>query len=435
MKQQILFRRRIIISLFGATLAMLGIVRAQSNAPELVAGIPVNYDEAKVGYYTLPDPLVGMKGQIVTNIKDWETWRRPEILKWFQEQQFGKAPEVSAGFSIEVTDKGTPVFDGQALRKQITLYLVEKHRAPKINLVMYLPTGKKAPSPVLVHLGFSANSTAIDDPGILPDSVWDSNTQMRVAAAPYQQKWAFPVEEFIHAGIGVVNLYYGDIEPDFAEGMKYGVRGKLLKEGQSVLKDDEWGAISAWVWGLSRVMDYLETDKDVDAKKVAINGHSRLGKTVLYAGASDTRFSVVIPSCSGEGGAALSRRNYGETIAHLVEPSRYPYQFSCNYQHYKDDPASMKVDSHLLISLVAPRPILLITGDGDKWSDPKGEFLAAVAAEPVYRLYGKKGLDTTKLPVADEAILHDMGFLMHAGGHLTLPQDIHAMISFMKKHW
>jgi hypothetical protein len=181
-------------------------------------------------------------------------------------------------------------------------------------------------------------------------------------------------------------------------------------------------------------MDYLETDKAVDSKRVAIYGVSRLGKTVMWAGAHDTRFAMVIASCSGEGGAALSRRNYGETIAHLTAPTRYPYQFAANYGNYAAHPDQSPVDANLLVALMAPRPVLLQTGDTDFWSDPKGEFLAAVAAEPVYRLFGKQGLETDKMPEAGTPILHTIGYYEHAGGHGTMPGDWEYFLKFMEMH-
>lgn len=435
MKFQTLIRKVGFATIFSGFLSLMSIAQTKPNAPELVAGIPVNYEEANVKPYALPDPLVHTNGKVVNSAEDWIKRKRPEILDWYQRAQFGKAPGIPAGFRAVVTDQGTPVFGGKAIRKQVTLYLYEKSEEPKIDLALYLPAQQAGPAPVLVRLSFFANATTIDDSDLQKDSVWNSKEKIKVAAASFRQDMAFPVEEFIEAGIGVVSLYYGDIEPDFKEGIQYGIRSRFLPHDATTFAADEWGAISAWAWGLSRVMDYLEKDKDVDSKKVAINGHSRLGKTVLYAGANDPRFSIVIPSCSGEGGAALSRRNYGETIAHLVAPTRYAYQFSANYSQYQDDPSTMEVDSHMLISLIAPRPILLITGDSDKWSDPKGEFLAAVAAGPVYRLFGKKDLGTDTLPPLDKPILHDVGFLIHKGGHQVLPQDIHTMITFMKKHW
>lgn len=213
------------------------------------------------------------------------------------------------------------------------------------------------------------------------------------------------------------------------------MRQLYLKPGQTKPAPDEWGSISAWAWGLSRALDYLETDKGVDANRVAITGVSRLGKTVLWAGAHDSRFAMVIASCGGEGGAALGRRNYGETIAHLVEPTRYPYQFAANYAKYANHVDQLPVDAHMLVALMAPRPILLQTGNTDKWSDPKGEFLAAVAAEPVYQLFGKQGLGTNQLPPAGEPILHTIGYLMHEGGHGMVPSDWDVYLEFMKMHF
>jgi hypothetical protein len=181
-------------------------------------------------------------------------------------------------------------------------------------------------------------------------------------------------------------------------------------------------------------LDYLETDKGVDAKRVALMGISRLGKTVLWAAARDARFALVVASCSGEGGAALSRRNYGETIKHLVEPTRYDYQFCANYAKYADHVDQFPVDAHMLLALIAPRPVLLQTGDTDRWSDPRGEFLAAYAATPVFRLLGKDGIDTAQMPPAGTPILHTLGYFMHAGGHGMLPTDWDQIFKFLELH-
>ncbi len=221
---------------------------------------------------------------------------------------------------------------------------------------------------------------------------------------------------FIEQGFGVATVYYGDIDPDFAGGIQHGVRWLYLKAGQTEPAPNEWGTISAWAWGASRALDYFETDKSIDAKRVALFGVSRLGKTVLWAGAHDQRFAMVIASCSGEGGAALSRRNYGETIKHLTEPTRYPYQFAANYGKYGDRVNEFPVAGNLLVSLIAPRPLLLQTGDKDFWSDPKGKFLAAVAA-------------------AEQTIFHTLGYVMHAGGHGTIPSDYNLFLQFMQMHF
>jgi hypothetical protein len=242
------------------------------------------------------------------------------------------------------------------------------------------------------------------------------------------------IDNLLAAGYGVAGVYYGDIEPDFPGGLPFGVRAVHLKPGQRGPAPDEWGAIAAWGWGLSRAMDYLETDKAVDARRVGIYGVSRLGKTVMWAGARDTRFALVIASCSGEGGAALSRRNYGETIAHLTAPTRFPYQFCANYARYAPHVDQLPVDANMLVALLAPRPVLLQTGATDYWSDPRGEFLAAVAAAPVYQLLGKQGLGTDQMPAAGQPILHTLGYYMHDGGHGTLPGDWRYFIQFMDMH-
>jgi hypothetical protein len=401
--------------------------------PTEVAGIPVNYDEARVGTYTLPDPLVMANGKPVRDVNTWNAKRRPEIVRLFEENQYGRAPGRPAGMSFDVFDKGTPALDGKAIRRQVTVYFSADKNGPKMDLLIYLPAEARTPAPLLLNLSFSANSSAVDDPGIKPGEVW-SRDKKRVPA-PKGGFGRINPAPFLAQGFGVATIYYGDIDPDFLGGVPLGVRALYLKPGETEAAPDEWGAIAAWAWGLSRAMDYLETDKGVDAKRVAVLGVSRLGKTVMWAGARDPRIAMVIASCSGEGGAALSRRNYGETIAHLTAPTRYPYQFCANYQKFAGHVDRFPVDAHMLVALMAPRPVLLQTGDQDGWSDPKGEFLSAVAAEPVYRLLGKQGLGTDHMPAAGEAIMHDMGYLMHAGGHGTIPSDWDQFLKFMQMHF
>src|SRR5690606_10902856 len=236
-------------------------------------------------------------------------------------------------------------------------------------------------------------------------------------------------------GIGFATLYYGDIEPDLKKGIQLGgIRRHYLKAGQTVPEADEWGAIAAWSWGLSRVMEYLETDNQIDSKRVALTGSSRLGKTVLWTGANDQRFKMVLASCSGEGGAALSRRDYGENIKHMTDTSRYHYQFAPNRHSYSDDFASCPVDAHELIAMIAPRYLLLQTGDTDYWSDPKGEFLAAQAAQPVYKLFGIQNVFSEMPKAGDTSMTYQrLGYYMHDGGHGMIPSDWKVFMEYMKK--
>jgi hypothetical protein len=421
----------VIIVLALSTWITLG--QTQSAPPKEVAGIPVNYEESKTGSFSLPDPLTLANGKAVRDAATWKKTRRPEIIRLFEQNQFGRSPGRPGGLRFDVFDKGTPALDGKALRRQATIYFSAKNDGPKMDLALYLPAEARGPVPVLLNLSFTANSNTVDDPGIKPGEIWNREKQ-RVPAPKDSRFGRLNPTPFLAQGIGVATVYYGDIDPDFQGGIPHGVRALYLKPGQTEPAADEWGSIAAWAWGLGRALDYLETDKGVDAKRVAIMGVSRLGKTVLWAGASDPRFAMVIASCSGEGGAALSRRVYGETIKHLTAPTRYAYQFCANYQKYGDHVDQFPVDANLLVAAIAPRPLLLQTGDTDFWSDPKGEFLSAVAADPVFRLLGVQGLGTTQMPTAGEPVLHTLGYLMHAGGHGTVPSDWPVFLKFMQMH-
>lgn len=420
---------------FAVILILVSLKLMGQNPPaKVVAGIPVNYDEALVGTYTLPDPLMMVNGAKVKSAKDWNKKRRPEIVSLIEKYQYGKCPPKPADMSFNVFDKGTPVFGGKAIRKQVTVYFTKDTSNYKMDLLIYIPANSTKPVPLFFNVSFSANMSAVDDPGIKQGMVWGRDGKKTPASA----RGGFGrmnIDQFLSEGIGVATVYYGDIEPDFAKGVSYGIRGYYLKQGQKYPAPDEWGAIAAWSWGLSRAMDYFETDKSIDSKKVALFGVSRIGKTVLWTGARDTRFGMVIASCSGEGGAAVARRNYGETIRHMSDSTRYFYQFCGNYANYGKNPAEWPVEANLLVSLLAPRPLLLQTGDTDFWSDPKGEFVAAVGAEPVYNLLGKKGLGTTGMPAAGKPILNDLGYYMHAGGHGALPADYPVFIKFIKMHF
>jgi hypothetical protein len=401
--------------------------------PDVIAGIPVNYDEAKVGTYILPDPLKLNNGKPVRDAATWYAKRRPEIVEMFETQQYGRAPGRPSEESFEVVDKGTPALNGKAIRKQVTIYLNKEKTGPSIDLLIYLPAAAHKPVPMLLSINFGAVQNAVDDPGIKPETVWDPKTNTRIAPSSGHNFGHIDAKALLDAGLGVATFYYGDVDPDYPAGFSNGIRVRYLKPGQTERAPDEWGTISAWAWGMSRVEDYFETDKSIDAKRVAIHGISRLGKTVMWAGAHDQRFAAVIESCSGEGGAALSRRDYGETIAHLTAPSRYPYQFAANYAKYGGFPDKAPMDANLLIALIAPRPLLLQTGNTDYWSDPKGEFLAAVAAGPVYKLLGKEDLGTDIWPSAKQPIFHDLSYSMHDGGHGMVPTDWQIYIEFLKR--
>jgi hypothetical protein len=397
----------------------------------------VNYHEDKVGTYTLADPLKLEDGTPVRDARDWAR-RRAEILKIIETQQYGVMPGRPADESFEVTDKGTPALNGKAVRKQVTIHLSKDPSWPVIHLLEYIPANAKKPVPMYFDINFGAVQAAVDDPGITPQKVRDPKTNELVPPPPPGGRGfgKINVEVFLDAGIGVATFNYAELDPDTLTGFPQGIRAKYLKPGQTGEDDrapDAWGSISAWAWGMSRVEDYFETDKQVDAKRVAIHGVSRLGKTVAWAGAYDQRFAAVIASCGGEGGAALSHRDYGETIAHLTAPSRYPYQFAANYAKYGGFPDTAPFDAHMLLALIAPRPVLLQTGSTDYWSDPKGEFLAAVAAGPVYKLLGKQDLGTDVWPAAKVPLFSNgLNYYMHDGPHGMVPTDYDIYVQFLK---
>lgn len=262
---------------------------------------------------------------------------------------------------------------------------------------------------------------------------------MKTPAAPADRGKAasrWPVESILAKGYGVVTAYYGDIEPDFDGGRPHGVREMLDSRNgkpQSPQADEAWGAIGAWAWGMSRIADYLVIDKDVDKNRIALTGHSRIGKAALWAGAQDQRFSIVISNESGEGGAALSRRNFGEDVWRIN--NSFPHWFAKNYRGYSNNEAELPVDQHMLIALIAPRPVYVASAAEDLHSDPRGEFLAAVHAGPVYELLGKQSLGTEKFPELHQPLMKTIGYHIRAGKHDVTAYDWDQWCAFAKLHW
>ena len=404
----------------------------------LSAAPPTNYDESKVPSYKLPDPLVLLNGDKVTDAKTWITRRRPEILELFKTQVYGIMPAPPKAMSFQVTSSDKKALGGKATRREVSIHFTADKKGPRLDLLLYLPNDADGPVPVFIGHNFRGNHTINADPKISFNKGWMrngngvvNNQATEATRGTSSSRW--DVDAILAAGYGLVTCYYGDIDPDYDDDFQNGVHPLFLKAGQKKPGPSEWGSISAWAWGLSRGLDYLETDKDVDHKRVAVIGHSRLGKTSLWAGASDPRFALVISNNSGCGGAALSRRQFGETVK--VINDRFPHWFCDNYTKYNEDLPSMPVDQHMLVALMAPRPVYIASAQEDRWADPRGEFLAGLGAHPVYRLLGKPGLPTTKWPGINQPVAGTIGYHVRSGQHDVTSYDWKQYILFADHHF
>jgi hypothetical protein len=372
-----------------------------------------NYDEAKADRYPLPDPLVLKNGGAVKDADTWWKSRRPEILHDFESEIYGRIPAGTPSIAWEVIETDLAAADGKAVMRRIVGHIDNSRYPaahPSINLTLYTPADATAPVPVMVVLsgGFSWRG-----PGATP-------------AGPN------PMQQVLAHGWGYAIFNTSTVQADSGGGLDHGIIG-LMNQGKPRQPDD-WGALAAWAWGLSRAIDYLETDKAVDARRLGVEGHSRWGKAALLAAALEPRWAVVYSSCSGEGGAKLHRHDMGESVDNVAGSSEYHWMAG-NFLKYAGNWNALPVDQHELIALVAPRPVFVTGGTQDLWSDPVGEFKACVAAGPVYQLLGKSALPKTEMPAPDEELISgDIGFRLHAGGHTDVP-DWPTFIKFADKYF
>jgi pimeloyl-ACP methyl ester carboxylesterase len=387
-----------------------------SASPEIVqtnakAHPELNFEEEKVPDYTLPDVFTSLDGKKIVSARRWNQLRRPEILELYRKNVFGRVPETPYQKSFKVVKVDKNAMNGAANLKEVDIIITRGNQSLPIHLVLFTPNNaaKAVPTFLLINNRGTENT----DP----------------TRATKSQFW--PAEEVIARGYGIAAFHNADVDQDEFDEFKGGIHELLDKKPRP---DDAWATIAAWAWGASRCLDYLLTDPDVDGSKVAVMGHSRGGKTALWAGAEDPRFAMTISNESGCTGAALARRRYGETVARINRV--FPHWFCTNYKKYNDREDDLPVDSHMLMALTAPRPLYVASAGDDLWADPRGSYLALHHAASVYSLFKiPSGIPEAMPPANKQIISGRVGYHVRNGGHNMLLEDWNRFMDFADAVW
>ncbi|MDD4224781.1 MAG: hypothetical protein PHU98_00195 [Mariniphaga sp.] len=403
-------------TLFILILVLTYLFSFAQHADEFV----VNYDENKVPRIEISDPLTSFQGRTIKNKRQWEKKRRPELLDFFTTHVYGKVPGKLKISSWKIVEQDMNALNGKARRKQIDLTFTKNGKELTFNMLIYLPKNVKS-APLFLGYNFYGNHTVTQDVNIIISSAWArnnvsngiTNNQLTEKSRGMSVE-SWQVEKIIDAGYGLATIYYGEVDPD-KDDFTDGIHSLFYKKGQERPAPGEWGSIAAWAWGLSRAMDYLEADDDIDDSKVIVFGHSRLGKTSLWAGVVDQRFAAVISNNSGCGGAALSKRQFGETVERIN--TSFPHWFTSTFIRYNQNEKALPADQHELLALIAPRPVYVASAEDDQWADPRGEFLATYYATPVFELYGKKGIPSNEMPGISRPVQQTVAYHIRPGGH------------------
>lgn len=397
-----------------------------------LAAFTPNYDETKVPNHTLPDPLAG-GGVVAKDAAQWQATVRPATLALFEREMYGSIPPMEKPLkaTFELASEVDDACGGKAVRREYVLTF-DHEKSPTIRLLVYVPKGAEK-VPAFMGLNFRGNHIVEDDPRITLETGFvlgakkegDNTVHAEKNRGTGKDRWS--AELLTSRGYALVTACCGNIDPDYHDGFANGVHAMFPKP-----KAEEWGTITAWGWGLSRMLDALAKVPEIDESRVAVIGHSRLGKTSLWAAAQDERFAMAISNNSGCGGAALSKRAFGETVGRIN--NNFPHWFNGNFKKYNKNEAALPVDQHQLIALVAPRPVYVASATGDRWADPKGEFLALKNAAPVYRLFGESPFGVTEQPAPGKSVGNLMGYHLREGKHNITPEDWGHYLDFADRH-
>jgi hypothetical protein len=417
-------RRSLPLALLAA-LAAASAAPAQKDFPE-VSKMPSRPD--------LPDPLVMLNGDKVTTKEQWRDQRRPELKALFQHYVYGYFPEAPDKVEAKVEREDAKALDGKATLKEITLTFGPP-KTPAIHLLLVVPNDRKGPAPVFVGMNFNGNHAVIMDPKVRLPTVWvpnkgniKDNRATDEGRGSEVDVWA--LDQAVARGYAVATFYCGDVDPDRKD-VREGVQQFIGKKDQAGPHD--WGTLAAWAWGIMRAVDYLVTDKDLDKARVAVVGHSRLGKTALLAAAFDERIALAIPHQAGCGGTAPSRTRVGETVKQIN--TNFPHWFNATFKEFNDQVDKLPLDQHCLAALVAPRPLLYSNAAEDTHANPEGQFQMLQAADPVYRLLGAGGLEAKKMPEVNQLVDSTLGYYVRPGKHSMTREDWKVFLDFADKHF
>lgn len=425
-KEEYVIHPKITLSVFLSAVFAFGI-QFQSNAQELA---PANYDEALVPQFTLPDPLIAEDGSPISSPEEWKSKRRPEILKLFKEHMFGEFPEAnSERIKFQELRTKTDALGGIATQKEVKIYFDYPNESPQVTVLIFIPNDRQVDVPVFIAPNFQGNHSTTDEESItiVNPQISNSKITLRSSKTRGNAKSRWPFEMIVKRGYAIATLYYEEIEPDTPAEFQYGAHSIFTNFAPS--SSNYPAAIGAWAWGLSRVLDCLKNIDGIDANRAVVFGHSRLGKTALWCGANDERFAAVISNDSGCGGAALSRREFGERVD-IINKS-FPHWFTSKFHEYGSCVNDLPIDQHELIALIAPRPVYVASAIDDQWADPKGEFLSSLYADPVYRLLGTEGFGgVTEFPDVNVPVGRTIRYHIRSGKHDVTDYDWEQYLNF-----